>query len=392
MQPYRMINKKKSHLDTQDISEAQPATPIQKTPKNNQQILIVDDDPVFRHMLASYLYKSGYQVSQAPHGLDALKQLQHQVPDVILCDLNMPVMEGMDFIEEVSWQFPDLPLIVISATENMSDVAKVLRFGIKDFLTKPLKEFAHLTSAIQDSIAESENHHATRRDFSSQWFGVSEGQVAQEKELYWHIEQLKQTPDVARELLHALLPEQKSAQGNWLMQYQMLQSLERMPLIFDYAWLSHGRFAFYLLDVSSSPDQGVACALLVRALFNDFLRHDVNQLANVQDLAKQLEKGLECTKCEGVNALLGIADMTRRQITILPSGISALWRMDTDQQAKHHQPETVGGMDTMLPAGSKLGEKCHLTAPQVLMMGSANQLYLKQAGQGSFKMNLNLTA
>ncbi|WP_200853866.1 response regulator, partial [Klebsiella pneumoniae] len=97
-------------------------------------ILLVDDDPVFRRMTKGYLQKYGYQVIEAENGLDGLRKLRDHEPDLILCDLSMPVLNGIEFVEEVSSSYPSLPLVVVSATEEMADVAKALRFGIKDFL------------------------------------------------------------------------------------------------------------------------------------------------------------------------------------------------------------------------------------------------------------------
>ena len=100
-------------------------------------VMIVDDDAIFRRMLTSYLESNGYRILEAEDGLDGLKQLRSEVPDLVICDISMPVLNGIEFVEEVCWEYPSLPMIVVSATEEMSDVARALRFGIKDFLSKP---------------------------------------------------------------------------------------------------------------------------------------------------------------------------------------------------------------------------------------------------------------
>lgn len=351
--------------------------------KHPYSVLIVDDDPIYCHMLSSFLVQNNYHVELASDGLEGLLKLRNFVPDLILCDLSMPVMEGMDFVEEVSWQFPHLPLIVISATQNMSDVAKVLRFGIKDFLTKPLTQYDHLITAIETSIHESNLHQMRSRDFSSQWFGVNECQIAQEKELYWHIEQLKQDPVAARDLLHALQPDKKTSQGAWHIDYLSLQPSDSLPLIFDYAWIADGRFIFYLLDSSSNQEDGIASALLVRALFNDFLRHDTNHYADVSDLAKLLEQGLECTKCNGaVHALFGIADMTKQTLCILPAGLGAQWKPNTSQQ----------GIQQTIAPDTALGLSCHQNkAIDHLPMNQGGDLIVTHIGARSFRLNFKIS-
>ncbi len=86
---------------------------------------------------------------EAENGLDGLRNLRDHEPDLILCDLSMPVLNGIEFVEEVSSSYPSLPLVVVSATEEMADVAKALRFGIKDFLPKPIINHSFLASAIE---------------------------------------------------------------------------------------------------------------------------------------------------------------------------------------------------------------------------------------------------
>lgn len=255
-------------------------------------IMLVDDDPIFRRMISAFLVSQHYEVLEAKNGLEALKLLRDHVPDLIVCDINMPIMSGIELVEEVSWQFPMLPIIVVSATEDMSDVARVLRFGIKDFLTKPITHLQHFSSAIYTSLEESKLNSSFSRDFSSQWFNIDEsGEMPEERELYWHLNHLKEHEVTARDLLHALQPQRDTRQGHWLCSYHILQPSEAMPLVFDYSWLMEGRFAFYLVDSSSGDDNGVGTALLVRALFNDFIRSRKHSHSDLKDLAEQLEKG-----------------------------------------------------------------------------------------------------
>lgn len=340
-----------------------------------QTIMLVDDDPVFRSMMATYLRQLNYEVAEAADGLEALKLLRQHVPDLMICDLNMPIMTGIELVEEVSWQFPMLPMIVVSATEDMADVAKVLRFGIKDFLTKPITRLEHFTSAIQSTLAESHANPSVVRDFSSQWFQLDHsGQIDQEKELYWHLNHLKDNVVTSRDLLQALQPERDTQQGGWKCSYLVLQPSEMMPLVFDYAWLMDGRFAFYLLDSSDGGDNGVGSALLVRALFNDFLRTRKRCHSDLKDLADAVEKGISCTQCSApINALFGIADMVEGSISILPAGLKSRW--------------THAGGAQVIEKGIKLGEGCtgnFMTSD--LPMKQGGELVLSEIGVRSFKL------
>ena len=82
-------------------------------------IMLVDDDPIFRRITSGYLSAQGYDVMEAENGLDGLRKLRTVEPDLVLCDLSMPVLDGIEFVEEVSLEYPSLPLIVVSATDEV---------------------------------------------------------------------------------------------------------------------------------------------------------------------------------------------------------------------------------------------------------------------------------
>ncbi|MGR5266389.1 response regulator [Vibrio astriarenae] len=312
-------------------------------------IMLVDDDPIFRQVTKQFLVVKGYEVIEAENGLDGLQKLNGSEPDLILCDLSMPILDGIEFVEEVSQQYPSMPVIVVSATDEMSDVAKALRFGIKDFLPKPIGNYQHLSDAVETIIDESDSINADGKDFSTQWYRVDGGgELPEEQELHWHLEYLQQNPAAARDLLHALLPEKDTVQGNWRCNYRLLQSTEAMPLVFDYAWLMNGQFIFYIVDsgnedFESDHSSSVATTILVRALFHDYLRHLKNFSADLKDMMGVIERGIECSEGTGaVPALFGIADLPSGTVDILPAGLGCRWASE-DYTQTIHEGERLGG-------------------------------------------------
>lgn len=340
----------------------------------NKLIMVVDDDPVFRRITSGFLIAQGYDVMEAENGLEALKKLRTAEPDLVLCDLSMPVLDGIELVEEVSLEYPSLPLIVVSATDEMADVARALRYGIKDFLPKPISNHEHLASAIENTLDDSYDHLSDQRDFASQWFRVESGDMPEEQELHWHLEYLQEHPSAAKDLLHALLPEKDTSQGDWKCCYRLLQSADIMPLVFDYAWLMNGQFAFYLVD--SNSETGAATTLLIRALFHDYLRNLKCFNADLKDIAYMLEKGMKCTEgVSPVRAMFGVADLCTSKISILPAGLEGQW---SNGYASHHITE-----------GVKLGDNCaknFITSD--LPIQSACQLSLNSLGSVSFSLDI----
>jgi CheY-like chemotaxis protein len=78
------------------------------------QILVVDDEPSIRESLAELLTAVGYQVAMAENGISAVSHLDRTVPDLIVTDLNMPEMSGLEFISYVRSRYPPIPIVAMS--------------------------------------------------------------------------------------------------------------------------------------------------------------------------------------------------------------------------------------------------------------------------------------
>jgi len=342
----------------------------------DKKILIVDDDPIFRRIIGGFLTAQGCCICEAENGLDGLQKLKTESPDLVICDLAMPILNGIEFVEEVSLAYPSLPLIVVSATEQMSEVAKALKYGIRDFLPKPIDNFAHLSSAIINILEDSDNHLADLKDFSSQWFRVNDdGDVPEEQELHWHLEYLRSNPNAARDLLKALMPDNDTRQGAWYCNYRLLQPAEAMPIVFDYVWLINGQFAFYIVD-SNEDNNSVATTLMIRALFHDYMRSLINYSADLKSLAEILEKGLECSDYTSrASMLIGIADLTYGQLSVMPAGLSCYW--------------SNGSQKLHIDGGQCLGDHCLKNfITKDLPMKEKSQISLNRVGSSSFLLEL----
>lgn len=178
---------------------------------DGKEVLIVEDDPIFIRIIGSFLRKEGCLVREAENGLDGLKALREGIPDLLISDLSMPIMNGLEFVEEVSLEYPMLPVIVISGTGGMSEVAQSLRYGVKDFLIKPIEDIMAVKSSILSVLEEAENGVNSEADFSQQWFKVSQNSDQPfTEELKWHLDDLLDNPGNARDLLMGLMPAQDS--------------------------------------------------------------------------------------------------------------------------------------------------------------------------------------
>ncbi len=102
-------------------------------------ILIIDDEVNMLDMLSAFLRRQGYKTTTAQNGQQGLEYAIAESFDFILCDLKMPVMDGLRFLEEVGTRKIEATIIMMSAFANVDIAVKTMKIGAYDFITKPFK-------------------------------------------------------------------------------------------------------------------------------------------------------------------------------------------------------------------------------------------------------------
>jgi signal transduction histidine kinase len=123
------------------------------------QILVVEDDPKMRQNLCRVLEKSGYSTEQAANGKECLERLQTLKPDCIVCDLNMPVLDGYQLLEILRKdpQKALIPFIVVSSTTDRETLREAMAQGADDYLSKPFTP-DELLHSVRSRIRVQEFH------------------------------------------------------------------------------------------------------------------------------------------------------------------------------------------------------------------------------------------
>jgi two-component system response regulator AtoC len=104
-----------------------------------RRVLVVDDEENLRHMLSVLLKREGYEVSSVPHGEAALLELQAHAYDVVLADVRMPRMGGLELLEELRRQAIPATVIMMSAYGNVETALEAMKRGAYDYISKPFK-------------------------------------------------------------------------------------------------------------------------------------------------------------------------------------------------------------------------------------------------------------
>jgi two-component system response regulator FlrC len=100
-------------------------------------ILVVDDDPYMRSSLTDCLVSCGYTVETAIDGVDALGKFRKGAYEMVITDIRMPKMGGLDLLKELKGQSPEMPVIVITAYGTVNTAVEAMKQGAKDFIMKP---------------------------------------------------------------------------------------------------------------------------------------------------------------------------------------------------------------------------------------------------------------
>lgn len=101
------------------------------------RVLVVDDQKGVRRLLEELFKKEGYEVNVAVDGRDSIEKVKANTPDIVLMDMKMPNMNGLEASEEIIKYDRNIPIIMMTAYGEIEIVQKALEVGVKKYITKP---------------------------------------------------------------------------------------------------------------------------------------------------------------------------------------------------------------------------------------------------------------
>ncbi len=119
-----------------------------------RNILIIEDSPSLARTYQGYLVHSGYDAEISKTGAEALSWLTKHVPDLILLDLGLPDIDGMDILESLRTGFANIPIVVITANASLQVAVRAMRHGALDYLVKPFDR-TRLIATIENALERS---------------------------------------------------------------------------------------------------------------------------------------------------------------------------------------------------------------------------------------------
>lgn len=133
----------------------------------SQQIMIIDDEAGMRDLLADALKLAGFETVTAADAMIALTLLRTTKPDLLIVDINMPMMDGFEFIERIRTNGDNTPALMLSARGDRADITKGLTLGADDYMTKPLQGLEELVLRVKAILRRSQYTISTPTNLSS---------------------------------------------------------------------------------------------------------------------------------------------------------------------------------------------------------------------------------
>ncbi|WP_285961897.1 two-component system response regulator RssB [Pseudomonas tohonis] len=269
------------------------------------KLLIIDDDEVVRASLAAYLEDSGFSVLQAANGLQGLQVFEQEHPDLVICDLRMPQVDGLELIRRVNQLQSDTPVIVVSGAGVMSDAVEALRLGAADYLIKPLEDLAVLEHSVHRAL----DRYALRVENQR----YREELEAANRELQASLHLLQEDQNAGRQVQMNMLPVTPWTVDGLKFAHQIIPSLYLSGDFVDYFRVDERRVAFYLADVSghgaSSAFVTVLLKFMTTRLLYESRRGGMLPEFKPSDVLGHINRGLiNCKLGKHVTMLGGVID------------------------------------------------------------------------------------
>jgi len=117
-----------------------------------KKILVIDDEVYIRDSVIGFLEDFGFEVIEAENGQVGVDRYENDRPDLILCDLRMPVMDGLEVLGHVRERDDNTPIIIVSGAGNIADTVEALRLGAWDYIIKPVQDMNVLFHAVNKAF------------------------------------------------------------------------------------------------------------------------------------------------------------------------------------------------------------------------------------------------
>lgn len=222
----------------------------------SKRVLLIEDDLTFQSIVSRFLTERGYKVLCADDGESGLEAVRNNPLDVVLCDLNLPGISGLEVLNQLLHSTVQLPVIVISASDKMADIREAVRLGAWDYIAKPVDPLESIETAIQDCLNRSYLENNWERE---RW------------ELDDHIDVLFQNEHMVAQLAEDLSPHEPLRVGAFSIKHQV-DDVDTQTTWVDYHRLPSNQAIVVMASSHALASQTLLSLLVLKTLFNPIIR------------------------------------------------------------------------------------------------------------------------
>jgi len=326
-------------------------------------ILLIDHQDDNRREMLAFLQADGYTVTAVAATQQGTDLIDSHQPDVALLDLNMPGVDCLSLLRELSSHSSDTPIIVMSADGVMNTVVQALRFGASDYLIKPIVEPEVLQHAVARCIEQGRlvrQNKATRRALEEANLSLKKG-----------LQLLEQDQQAGRHVQFTMLPDTPKQFAGYEFSHQVVPSLFLSGDFIDYFTVGDKHVTFFIADVSGHGASSAFVTVLLKNLFarkrSDFLHLDDHSILSPLKMLQVANRELLATEI-GKHATLcvGTINLDDNSLVYSVAGHLPLPVLVADGRSEYL--ETTGMPVGLFEAASYFEKKCQLPEQFELML------------------------
>jgi phosphoserine phosphatase RsbU/P len=229
---------------------------------NAVRILTIEDDPAVRSGISAYLEDSGFEMLEAADGLRGVELFRGERPDLVLCDLRLPGMDGLEVLSAITAESPETPVIVVSGVSLVGYAVEALKRGAWDYVMKPIPDMGVLENAVRRVLERAELVRENRE--------YREHLESLNRELRRALDLLEEDERAGRRIQFQLLPAEEWRFGEYTFSRRLFPSTYLSGDFLNYFPIDERHVGFYIADVSGHGAASAFVTVMLATLMSQY--------------------------------------------------------------------------------------------------------------------------
>ena len=281
------------------------------------KIMVVDDEPdvqsLFVQKFRKKIKSKEWSFIFCVNGKEALETL-HKQPDIemVLSDINMPVMDGLSFLAEMKKQNLAAKAVIISAYGDMKNIRTAMNRGAFDFITKPMN-FDDVSSTIEKTLEHIQMMNKAKKDQNKL--------ISLHKEL-----------EIAKTIQESILPSSDFVFPQCSISAKVIPAREVGGDFYDFFSIDQNRLGLVMADVAGKGIASAVFAVVNQILLKNLAASGLSPKKCIESVNKTVSKNNE--NCMFVTLFYGVLDLQKKTLTYVNAGHNSPYKIDTKKQVK----------------------------------------------------------